>query len=87
VIEILFAILALHVLAGAWPFAGKFVTVLGMTVLLALVTYFGAQNLGVFGDFVFPAFFLLVHAIVDYLWDLIVISRKYHELIAGKETP
>lgn len=86
-VEILFALVALHVLASSWPFAGKFATVVGMTALLAFGTYIGAQNLGVFGDFVFPAFFLVLHAIVDYVWDLIVISRKYHELKGGPETP
>ena len=76
-VEILFALVALHVLASTWPFAGKFATVLGITGMLAVVTYFGAQNLAVFGDFVFPALFLILHAVVDYFWDLVVISKKY----------
>ncbi|HTQ80856.1 MAG TPA: CHASE2 domain-containing protein [Thermoanaerobaculia bacterium] len=90
-IEIFFALVALHLLAGSWPFLRKFAAVLGMTVLLAVATYLGAQNLGVFGDFLFPAFFLVLHAMLDELGELIETSRKYHEQvaghIAGKEKP
>lgn len=86
-IEIFFALLALHVLASSWPFPGKLAVVLGMTAMLAFITYVGVQNLGLFGDFVFPAFFLLLHAVIDYFWDLIAISKKYHRLSADKETP
>ena len=85
-IELFFAFLTLHVLATHWSFPRKLAAVLGMTLLFAAITYVSFQNLGLFGDFVFPAAFLIVHAVIDYFWDLAAFKAAHPALPAGGET-